>query len=72
MMLYTTQKIIKNKNSFLFIERAKKGRVQEYEIDAKNGRGRNEYVLMQKWVSFFRIHIISSFQKRKTSYVKKS
>ena len=36
MMLYTTQKIIK-KNAFLFIERAKKGRVQEYEIDAKNG-----------------------------------
>ena len=37
MMLYTTQTIIKNKNAFLFIERAKKGKVQEYEIDAKNG-----------------------------------
>ena len=37
MMLYTTQTIIKNKNAFLFIERAKKDRVQEYEIDAKNG-----------------------------------
>ena len=36
MMLYTTQKIIKNKNAFLFIIRAKKGGIQEYEIDAKN------------------------------------
>ena len=37
MMLCTTQTIIKNKTPFLFIERAKNGRVQEYEIDAKNG-----------------------------------
>ena len=37
MMLYTTQKIIKRKNAFLFIVRAKKSRVQEYEINAKNG-----------------------------------
>ena len=37
MMLYTTQTIIKNETAFLLIERAKNGRVHEYEIDAKNG-----------------------------------